>query len=136
MAYDEFLGKGFAFPPRLDAAQGRFVMSAGEDDIKEAIYILLMTRKGERVMLPEYGCMLQDHVFDLPDSASVGELKRDIIQAIVDWEPRVIDPRVDVDLDDIHNGKLVLDISYTVRDTNNPGNLVFPYYLYEGVGLE
>jgi phage baseplate assembly protein W len=136
MAFDEFLGRGFAFPPRVDAAQGRFVMCEGEEDIKEALYILLMTRKGERVMLPDYGCSLQDHVFDLPDAASTGQLKREIIQAIVDWEPRVVDVVVDIDITDIRNGKLVIDVGYKVRDTNNPGNLVFPYYLYEGVGLQ
>ena len=27
-----------------------------------------------------------------------------------------------------------INIDYTVRATNNPNNLVFPYYLMEGVG--
>lgn len=43
---------------------------------------------------------------------------------------------VDIDDTDMGEGKLLFRISYTVRSTNNPNNIVFPYYLYEGVGDE
>ena len=50
-----FLGKGFAFPPEVDPVTGHFRMAEGEEDIRQAIYIILMTRLKERAMLPEFG---------------------------------------------------------------------------------
>lgn len=132
----EFLGRGFAFPPRVDQATGAFVMSEGEEDIRQAIYLIIMTRKGERAMLPDFGCNLHDYVFGLPDPAALGMMRREVVRALADWEPRVTDVAVDADLAGLVDGRVVLNVRYTVRDTNNPGNLVFPYYLYEGVGVE
>ncbi len=132
----DFLGKGWSFPPRVDSATGRFVMSEGEEDIKEAIYIIIMTKLKERAMMPEFGCDIHNHIFDLPDTESIYMMELEILKALSYWEPRIIDVTVSVDTDDIVNGKVVIDIGYVVRATNNPNNLVFPYYLYEGVGLE
>ena len=131
-----FLGKGFHFPPRVDPVTGRFVMCSDEEDIRQSIYIILMTRTNERAMLPDFGSNLHDHVFGLPDAASIALLRDEVLSALVQWEPRIIEIEVDVDTADIISGRVVLDIRYTVRATNNPGNLVFPYYLYEGVGIE
>lgn len=132
----DFLGKGFRFPPKINAATGKFVMSSAEDDIRESIYIILMTKKNERAMMPEFGCNLYQYVFELPDAAYLNIIRSDVIEALALWEPRVIDVDVQIDMDDLANGKIILDVSYVVRDTNNPNNLVFPYYLYEGVGKE
>ncbi len=132
----DFLGRGFSFPPRVDAATGRFVMVDAEEDIREAIYIILMTRKGERMMLPEFGSRIHDYVFDLPDQAAVNLISTEVVDALTRWEPRVINIGVEIDDSNIADGKLVFNVSYTVRDTNNPNNMVFPFYLYEGVGQE
>lgn len=131
-----FLGRGFSFPMRVDKATGRFIMCSGEEDIRQSIRIILLTRLGERAMLPEYGSRLEEYVFDLPDAATVGILRREVADALTQWEPRIIDVDVRVDMDGIAEGKVSFVISYTVRSTNNPNNLVFPYYLYEGTGGE
>jgi len=131
-----FLGKGFHFPPRVDPVTGRFVMCSGEEDIRQSICIILMTRVNERAMLPDFGSSLHDYVFELPDAASMALLRGEVLSALIRWEPRIVDVEVEIDTTQIMDGKVVLDISYTVRSTNNPGNLVFPYYLYEGIGIE
>ena len=131
-----FLGKGLAFPPRIDPVTGRFVMCSGEEDIRQSIYIILMTRLNERAMMPEFGSSLHDFIFEAPDVSSMALLRSEVISSLIRWEPRIVDVTADVDATGIIDGKVVLDISYTVRATNNPGNLVFPYYLYEGVGIE
>lgn len=131
-----FLGRGFSFPPRVDPVTGRFVMCSDEEDIRQSIYIILLTRKKERAMLPDFGSNLHDYVFELPDAASMALLRSEVISSLIQWEPRIIDVAVEIDTTQIVGGKVVLDISYTVRTTNNPGNLVFPYYLYEGVGID
>ncbi len=132
----DFLGRGWSFPPRVDSATGRFVMSEGEEDIKESIYIIIMTKLGERAMLPEFGSDIHNHIFDMPDSESVYMMELEILKALSYWEPRIIEVTVSIDIDNIANGRVDIDIGYVVRATNNPNNLVFPYYLYEGVGLE
>lgn len=129
-----FLGRGFAFPPRVDSATGKFVMVESEDDIKEAIYIILMTRMKERAMLPEFGSTLQDALFDLPDASFDMKISQGVIQALTDFEPRIRNVSVKVDKRNIANGIVYFNIDYTVRATNNPNNLVFPYYLEEGIG--
>jgi len=129
-----FLGRGFAFPPRIDPATGRFVMVESEEDIRQAIYIILMTRVKERAMLPEFGCNLQDYIFDLPGAAFEMRLIREIENALTDFEPRIRNVNVEVDIREYEKGMIYLNIHYTVRATNNPNNLVFPYYLEEGIG--
>ena len=132
----DFLGRGFAFPPRVDKATGRFVMCSDEEDIRQSIYIIIMTKLNERAMNPDFGCDVHRYVFELPDEAFMHLMKNEIVDALTRWEPRIIDTIVHADLSEISEGKVIFNISYTVRDTNNPYNLVFPYYIYEGVGTE
>lgn len=130
----DFLGRGFAFPPRIDSATGQFVMVDSEEDIRQAIYIILMTRRKERVMMPDFGSNVQEYIFALPDSDFELRLGSEIREALMKYEPRVMNVEVEVDTRDIQNGTVYLNINYTVRATNNPNNLVFPYYLVEGIG--
>lgn len=129
-----FLGRGFKFPVQVDPATGRMMTSAYEEDISEAIYIILMTRKGERVRNPEFGCGIHDFAFGTTDFTTLKEMERSVEEALVLWEPRIRDVDVTVSLDQEAEGKLVIEIAYVVRTTNNPYNLVFPFYLNEGFG--
>ena len=129
-----FLGRGFAFPPKIDPATGHFEMTEDEEDIRQSIYIILMTRKKERAMLPDFGCNLQEYVFDLPDASFEVKIIREVEDALTKYEPRVRGVKVDMDRSRSGEGKVYLNIQYTVRATNNPNNLVFPYYLEEGIG--
>lgn len=129
-----FLGRGFAFPPRIDSATGRFVMVEDEEDIRQSIYIILMTRMKERAMLPDFGSNIHNYIFGLPDSEFEVRLNREIQDALMRYEPRIVNVKTSVDSKDLQNGIVYLNISYLVRSTNNPNNLVFPYYLEEGIG--
>ena len=130
----DFLGRGFAFPPRIDSATGKFVMADSEEDIRQSIYIILMTRTKERAMLPDFGCTLHEYIFELPDSTFEVRIASEVREALMKYEPRVINVDVEVDTKELQKGKVYLNISYTVRATNNPNNLVFPYYVMEGIG--
>lgn len=132
----EFLGRGFAFPPRVDAVTGRFQTVDAEEDIRQAIYIILMTRKGERAMNPDFGCNLHNYVFDMPEMTAVTLAVSEITTALHRWEPRIEEIKVDVDHSRQNEGIVNFNIKYLVRDTNNAANFVFPYYLYEGVGAQ
>lgn len=128
-----FMGRGFSFPPAIDKTTGLFIMSSEEEDIKQAIYIILMTRKNEHAMMPDFGCELHNFVFDTADAASIEAAKASILDALIEWEPRIISPEVMVDTSERHNGKIVFDIEYVVRSTNSAHNIVVPYYLNEGI---
>lgn len=109
-----FLGRGWKFPIAVDATTGRFLLSEGEDDIAEAIRIILMTSRGERVMRPDFGCGLREFAFGTTDETTLRLLETDITQAITVWEPRVTDVEVKAKLDPSHPGKLSIGISYVV----------------------
>lgn len=129
-----FLGRGFRFPVQADPATGRMMTSEYEEDIAEAVYIILMTRKGERIRNPEFGCGIHDFAFGTADFTTLKEMERRVEEALALWEPRIRDVDVTVSLNRQEEGKLEIGISYVVRTTNNPYNLVFPYYLNEGFG--
>ncbi len=131
---NSFMGRGWKFPVEVDQATGRIKMSEGEEDIRESIRIILGTSKGERMMRPEFGCELRDFVFGITDVTTLRLLENKIKESITVWEPRVEDVRVNVDLDDEVAGKLNIAITYMVRSTNNLFNLVYPFYINEGVG--
>lgn len=128
-----FLGVGWKFPIQVDKTTGRIKTSSYEEDIKEAIKIIIMTRKGERVMKPEFGCNLQNYVFDILNNTTLNSMKRDILEALILWEPRIIEPEVNINFDNKEKNKVNIEISYKVRSTNNQFNLVYPYYINEGI---
>lgn len=131
-----FLGTGFKFPVQVDENTGRFKMSSYEDDIREAIYIILNTRMGERSMRPTFGCRIYDYVFESMNYTVLSSMKAAVYEAVVAWEPRVREVDVDIDESRISEGVISIDIRYVVRKTNNAYNLVYPFYLTEGMGAD
>ncbi|CAM4473338.1 hypothetical protein FHS16_004304 [Paenibacillus endophyticus] len=127
-----FLGKGWKFPVQVDATTGRIRMAEGEEDIEESIRIIIRTSKGERLMRPDFGCGLRDFVFGTTDETSLRLIASDVQEAIRIWEPRVKDVEVEVKPDRENNGRVLMNVSYAVRSTNNLFNQVFPFYLEEG----
>ncbi|MDR0469837.1 MAG: GPW/gp25 family protein [Peptococcaceae bacterium] len=126
----DFLGVGWKFPVAVDETTGRIKTSQYEEDIQEAIRIIIMTRKGERVMQPEFGCGLQDYLFAGMDYDTTTQMRLEVQRALTDWEPRITDVEVRVET---QNDRLMIHVAYMVRATNNPFNMVYPYFLSEGV---
>ena len=129
-----FLGTGFTFPVQVDEITGRFRTSSYEDDIKEAISIIINTRPGERVMRPEFGCRIHDYLFESMSYSVISGMEAAVREALTIWEPRIVDTEVTIDGGNADNGVVYIHISYVVRSTNNPFNLVYPFYLNEGLG--
>ena len=108
----------------------------GVEDIEESLAILFSTRLGERILQPEYGCSLQDHVFDPITPALIGYLKDLIRRAILYHEPRIELESVDITPDqglDAIEGRMIISIAYYIRETNSRFNFVYDYYLKEGI---
>ncbi len=130
----EFLGRGFAFPLSIDPVTGEMQTVAYEEDIRQAIYLIIMTRKGERVMRPEFGCSIHDYAFDNMDYETLSRIEETVREALILWEPRIRDIEVHANRADA--GRLDIEIDYVVRTTNNPYNLVYPFYINEGLTEE
>src|SRR5687768_4613395 len=131
----ELLGTGLSFPLSVDR-RGGIALATGEQDVDQAIEIILSTAPGERPMRPEFGCGVHDFVFDSIDASTVGRMELAIRDALDRWEPRVIVDSVEFNLDEVADGRLIIDIGYHVRATNNMRNLVYPFYVIPAEELE
>ena len=123
-----FLGTGMKFPPQVNLGTGRFAMSSGEASVKEAVYLILMTNRGERWLEPDFGSMLMSYTFMDTSITMISIMANDLRSIIVEQEPRVSDVKVDID-PDVKDGCLLVNIEYTVIESNVRDNLVFPFYL-------
>lgn len=124
----DFLGVGWAFPFQFDR-QGKVLMSKYEDCVRQSIWAILNTARGERLMRPEFGCRIHDRVFSPHNAGTVGEIISDIREALTEWEPRIDILSIDVLPDPARLSVLQISINYQVRTTNNIFNLVYPFYL-------
>lgn len=123
-----FLGRGWRFPVSVGRVTGKIEESVHEESIAESIKLILGTSRGERVMNPEFGCGLRGYTFAEMNYTTLSEIEADVKNALVLWEPRIIDVEVNCRND---GAVLYVNISYVVRSTNNPFNLVYPFYLNE-----
>lgn len=127
----DFLGSGWKFPPRLDT-RGRIELAHQEQDIEEALYMILMTSRGERPMRPEFGSELSRLQFAPNDAATAGLARRYVQEALLRWEPRIDLLQVHAGPDPANPARLMIDVRYRVRATNAERNLVFPFYVIPG----
>lgn len=122
----EFYGRGISFPVQLGVLG--FGQSAGARKVEESIRIILGTQYGERVMRPRFGCNLKSLAF-APNNASTANLARYYIEeGLTQWEPRIDLVDVSVANDNL-GAKLLIDITYRLRATQDVHNLVYPFYL-------
>ena len=127
-----FLGRGWGFPPEFNRATKAVNMLEDEADIKSSLEILLSTRLGERVMVPDYGCNLDELLFN-PLTLTLKTYVIDLIKtAILYYEPRIDLNKINIDPTDELEGVLLINLDYTVRATNSRKNMVYPFYKAEG----
>jgi len=123
----DFLGQGWAFPVATHG--GKVGFASGAQDIEQAVLIILQTAPGERVMLPEFGCRINELVFAANNATAVSLAELYVMQALNRWEPRIQTVKVDVAISPQQPNCLLIAVDYVVRDHNQPGNLVYPFYL-------
>jgi len=123
----EFVGRGWSFPLGVDRGGG-IALVDGDRDIERAIRIVLSTAPGERPMRPEFGCRIHDHVFGTPDAGTAGRIEYEVRASLARWEPRIDVHDVAVTSDPLDAAVLYIDIRYAIRSSNDPRNLVFPFY--------
>lgn len=127
---DNFLGAGWNFPVKLDDNK-QIAIAHYEESIRQAIWIILGTAKGERMMRPNFGCGIHDLVFAVNNAGTIGQVATEVRQSLLQWEPRI--DLLDIQVSPGNQGEvLYIRIDYKVRTTNNRFNLVYPFYLETG----
>ncbi|MBE2198350.1 MAG: GPW/gp25 family protein [Anaerolinea sp.] len=122
---NEIVGSGWSFPPQV-GPQGNLLLTSDRNEIEQAIYIILRTVQGQRVMRPRFGCRIHELLF-APNNAQTARLaERYVEEALGMWEPRII--VMEVTAEPVES-RLLLDIKYKIKATNDPRSLVFPFYL-------
>jgi len=128
-----YLGKGWYFPPTINSKSNQTNMISEEEDIRQSLIILLSTRPGERVMRPGFGCNLDIMLFEPLTTSLKRQVQEMIRNSILYYEARIGVNRIDIISDNEIEGKILIKIDYLVRNTNSRFNLVYPFYIDEGV---
>lgn len=124
----EFIGAGWAFPLHTDATGG-IAMLTREREIEKSIRLILGTACGERPMRPDFGCGIHELVFATADAATAGRIATEVRASLARWEPRIAVRDVEVTIDPTERSTLYIDIRYSIGTSNDPRNLVFPFYV-------
>lgn len=124
---EEFIGSGWAFPLRTDAT-GAIALVSHDREIEESIRLILGTAFGERPMRPDYGCEIHDHVFSSINAEMISRIAVAVRESLIRWEPRIVVKDVIVTIDPSDQTIVYIDVRYAIGDTNDPRNLVFPFY--------
>ncbi len=135
MALTSFLGTGWGFPPVFDKTAGEVSLISDEADVHSSLQILLSTRPGERVLLPNYGCNLDELVFEPLSTTFVNYMKDLIRTAILYYEPRITVNDIKISEDLSTSGTILIEVDYTIKSTNSRFNYVFPFYKTEASAL-
>lgn len=128
----KFLGTGWQTP--LEFAGGRLRTASDEACVEQAIWAILETAPGERLMRPDFGCGIHDLVFAAPNPQLVGRIQAAVVDALSRFEPRIELLGVDVVPDDAEPGLMRIEIDYRLRAASSRFSFVYPFYLDQGGG--
>jgi phage baseplate assembly protein W len=124
---EQFVGSGWSFPLRIGPTGGIALVS-GEREVEEAIRLVLSTAPGERPMRPDFGCAIHDLVVAPVNEQTAGRIQHEVHVSLDRWEPRIEVEDVEVTAG-TEQSVLYIDVRYSIRGTNNPRSLVFPFYV-------
>ena len=127
----DIIGTGWRFPPKVNA-KGGLDWSSGPDRIQDAIWIILATSPGERLMRPDFGAGIKDYVFESNSEMLRARLVQVISQALTKWEPRIELVSVRAQTSPEQETLVLVSIDYQIRATNEIYNMVYPFFLQEG----
>jgi uncharacterized protein len=127
----EFLGVGWKFPLQVTPG-GKIAQARYEQRIEESIFLILSTSKGERIMLPDFGCGIHELVFAPNNASTLAVVTQTVRQALTTHERRIDVLDIDAETAPEQPNLLLIRINYRIRANNALGNLVYPFYISEG----
>lgn len=126
-APDEFAGL-------LLSPRGGIEMVDGDASVRQAILLLISTVPGERVMRPEYGCLLHRLVFAPNDATTAGLAIYYVRRALEQWEPRIDILSLDATRNEWAPERLDVTLEYRVRASRRVDTLSVSLDLSGGPG--
>jgi len=132
-----YLGKGWGFPPQITLTDLDVVLTmvSDEEDIEQAIRIILSTQLGERVFRRDFGVDKKDWLFSSISNTFLSMVRDAVEEAIYKNEPRVVPFDITVSQSTIDSAKIDIEINYLIKETNSRKNLVYPFYINENNGI-
>ncbi len=124
----DYIGKGWAFPPSFDNYNRGVEMVSGEEEIRQSLKILFSTNLQERLFHPDFGCDLRRFQFSPNNRVTLLHIQQLVKTSIRQFESRITLNSVDVNIEEIMEGKLIINLNYTINSTNSQYNMVYPYY--------
>lgn len=124
---EEFVGQGLSFPMKVTPG-GSLALVGNDEELRQAIRLILGTAYGERPMRPEFGCGIHDLVFAPANATTAGLAAYEVRRSLTRWEPRVDVDSVDVSFDEADTSRMYVSVTYKLKGSNDPRNLVFPFY--------
>lgn len=131
----DFLGRGWSFPPTFMSDSASVAMLEQEADIASSLEILLSTAQGERILQPGYGCNMDELLFENLDTRMKTLMADKVESAILYNEPRIELENVTLNDSMELEGVILIEVVYRVRSTNSRFNFVYPYYKQQGTDI-
>lgn len=123
----DIIGSGWRFPLLINE-RGGVELAAGDEDITQAIELILATPRGHRLMRPEFGSRLHELLFAPLNAATRSLARHYVAEALGYWEPRIELVEVEAMADPAQPGVLLLSLRYTIKATHDERTLVYPFY--------
>ncbi len=127
-----FLGQGLGFPIGV-TPRGRLALASGEAKVEQSIWLILSTALGERLMRPDLGCAAHNELFGPATAATIARIKDQVRRCLTAYEPRIAVLDVTAEQSVSEPNVLMIRIDYRLRSNNAMTNLVYPFFIREGV---
>ncbi len=128
MPKNAFIGSGISFPMQVDALGGT-ELSEDDANIRQCMTLILGTAPGERLFRPDFGCAIHDILFEPNTMLTAAKIEYEVKRSLQTFEPRITDIEVVAKPDDDEPSRMNVSISYVIKKTNSPANMVYPFYL-------
>jgi phage baseplate assembly protein W len=119
-----FIGNGLVFPIQLDGGSG--VLSTGLDLVRASIKNILAFTIGDRYLLGEFGSLLDNLIEEPNDDVLGAALNQYVSDAILRWEPRVVN--ISTTITRVNDTMVELSLQYYIKNAQTPDNFVYPFY--------
>ena len=111
---------GITFPFR-DSFNGKFLdlSDTTEEEVRSSLIHLLLTRKGSRYFMPNFGTRLYEYIFEPLDSPTFDQIETEIKESVEAYIPNLTVTSVQIEAPDLVNDSLQIQ-------TQNSNEFSFP----------
>ena len=118
------LDTGWEFPPRFFNKGSRLGMVSEEVEIRQALKLLLATSPGERLGYPDFGCDLNQFMFEPMNRSLAVNIRKAVTDAVIKYEPRIQLKQVDITEVEGKPHELHIRIEYFITSLNKLDSIV------------